>query len=145
MLKDKLSKYTEVDLDSKILGLSSLELVVLTYDKIDESLRFTRDAIVNNSPPFLFSEKAINYIQLGLQAALNMKEGGEIAVNLSRIYDWSVSQILKGCATKSPELIDGVIDVLSSLGSAWIALNERKSNENLDSVRAPHVDAEVMR
>lgn len=126
MLKTSSAAYQDISLETRVLGSSPISLVVMTYEKILEHLQATRRALASNQDAQLPSEKAVDLIQLGLQIALNMKDGGEVAANLSKLYDWSVSEILSARAKKSPEMMDGVIRVIDSLASGWRELHDRE-------------------
>ncbi len=48
-----------------------------------------------------------------------MDDGGDIAQNLDALYDFMIRQISLANVQNDPEPIDGVIDILREIKSAW--------------------------
>ena len=55
-------------------------------------------------------------------AALNPELGGDVALNLGAIYEWSLREIIDARVTKSPQKVAEVIEVLTPLYEAWLSL-----------------------
>ena len=62
--------------------------------------------------------KAIGIIS-GLQSCLDKDEGGEIAVNLDRLYDYMNRRLLDVHQEKSPSPLDEVTSLLGTIKSGW--------------------------
>lgn len=54
-----------------------------------------------------------------LLASLNMESGGDIAVNLQRIYAYIFNQLIEANVNKDPEIVEHVVGLLKELRSAW--------------------------
>ncbi|MBC7360558.1 MAG: flagellar export chaperone FliS [Desulfacinum sp.] len=54
-----------------------------------------------------------------LLVGLDFERGGEIAVNLSRIYNYLLRELIGINSMKSPEVYDILIDILRELREAW--------------------------
>lgn len=54
-----------------------------------------------------------------LNSSLNMNEGGEVAVNLRKLYNFMGEQLVKSKIKDDARLIETVVDMLSSLLEAW--------------------------
>lgn len=140
-----LSSYESVAIESKIYGASPLELIVIVYERLLLELSKTRSLLAEGREARDASERAIDLIQLGLESALNMEKGGEIAKNLAALYDWSVVEILKARARKDPEIISGVIRVFEELSSAWRELHQRQtSGETFTSSASVHLSPQAV-
>jgi flagellar secretion chaperone FliS len=57
-----------------------------------------------------------------LRGSLNMKEGGELAANLSGLYDYMVRRLLLANATNDPQRITEALEPLKAIRSAWVAI-----------------------
>ncbi|WP_339462012.1 flagellar export chaperone FliS [Pseudomonas sp. EA_105y_Pfl2_R69] len=66
--------------------------------------------------------KAIGIIG-GLRDGLNFDQGGEIALNLDRLYEYMVSCLVKANRTNDVALIDEVADLLRIVKSGWDAIS----------------------
>jgi flagellar protein FliS len=57
-----------------------------------------------------------------LRGSLNMADGGEIAQNLSNLYDYMVRQILLANVDNDTNRVTEVLGLLNDIRSAWIAI-----------------------
>lgn len=57
-----------------------------------------------------------------LRGSLNLKEGGELAHNLSDLYDYMSRQLLRANAENSTACLSEVMSLLSEVRNAWIAI-----------------------
>ena len=82
--------------------------------------------------------KAAELIQQGLLACLDYKDGGEVAQNLGAIYEWALREIISARVSKSPQKIQEVLDVLTPLYEAWLALAPKEPVQALKPMPADH-------
>lgn len=59
----------------------------------------------------------------GLQSCLNFEEGGEIAENLFKLYEYSRVQLLKASATGETVGMNAAIQAISDIREAWGMMN----------------------
>ena len=59
----------------------------------------------------------------GLQSCLNFDEGGEIAENLFKLYEYSRVQLLKASATGETVGMNAAIQAISDIREAWGMMN----------------------
>ncbi|TKB58228.1 flagellar export chaperone FliS [Ferrimonas aestuarii] len=57
-----------------------------------------------------------------LKAALDFEKGGEIADNLSALYEYAIRRITEANAENSGEKLDEVIDLLKTVKEGWDAI-----------------------
>lgn len=67
--------------------------------------------------------KAIGIIG-GLRDALNFEQGGEIALNLDRLYEYMMSRLVKANRDNDVALIDEVAGLLRNVKAGWDAIAE---------------------
>jgi flagellar protein FliS len=120
-----LKSYETVD----VLGKSQLELVIKVYDGALASLRagaeYYKDEKLQEGYEHL--EKAKTFV-VHLYTTLDVEQGGEVAVNLSKLYSFIVSQIDVIEATKDLAILDDIISVLTNLKSGWSELKQQEAN-----------------
>jgi flagellar protein FliS len=57
-----------------------------------------------------------------LRGSLNMSEGGQIAMNLSELYDYICHRLLKATSDNNVAILDESVALLSEIRSAWLAI-----------------------
>ena len=62
-----------------------------------------------------------------LRGSLDMKNGGQIAVNLSELYDYMARRLLKATSENRVELLDEVTGLLNEIRSAWVSIAPQRA------------------
>lgn len=106
----------------------SLGLVIKLYDGAIGFLQRGADAIGRRD----FSSAAEPVRRAGdiigeLQAVLDLDLGGEVAVNLDRIYSYCRRRILEGNLQSDPAPLMEIADLLAPLRDAWAEAREKQS------------------
>ena len=57
-----------------------------------------------------------------LRGSLNMQQGGNLAQNLSDLYDYMVRQLLRANVENNQACITEVLSLLGEIRSAWVAI-----------------------
>lgn len=57
-----------------------------------------------------------------LRGSLNLKDGGELALNLSDLYEYMARQLLRANAENKAVYLSEVMSLLGEIRSAWIAI-----------------------
>lgn len=111
---------TQHYMQTQVRSSSPLELVVMLYDgvlrhtataidaMVRKDIRTRRDAVSKSLA--IISE---------LQSTLNMEQGGDIAVQLDRLYSWMTDSLVQATVKQDPGPIHDVRKVLSNLRDAW--------------------------
>jgi flagellar secretion chaperone FliS len=58
----------------------------------------------------------------GLREGLDLAQGGEVASNLDRLYEYMVSRLLEANKTDSAVMLDEVTGMLREIKSSWDAI-----------------------
>ena len=122
--------YKTLSNETSVAEASPLELIILVYKRLIENLREAQHAIESGADAARPSEKALDLIEKGLVAALDTEKGGEIAMNLAALYDWSMREILQARLKKNSEMLSGVIEVFKSLESAWVEISAMRAADS---------------
>ena len=68
-------------------------------------------------------------ILYGLQSSLNFDEGGEIAENLFKLYEYARQQLLETARTRKVEHITTAIDAIETIRDAWHQIEQPQEVE----------------
>ena len=109
-------RYQEVGVNTS----TPVHLVVMLYDAAIRSLEEAHGYMERND--ISGRGQALNKcsaIISELQSSLNLREGGEIAVSLNRLYDYIKMTLLRAGMEQNPALLVEVSGLLENLHSAW--------------------------
>jgi flagellar protein FliS len=119
-------------------------LVIFLYDFAIEALhRASREIDAGNIEG---RTAELNYclsVISELQRSLNFEVGGEVAKRLTDLYDVTRGKILEANIKSSKEIIERLVEVLTSIREAWQVVEKEtagKSNEELAAL-APEAPA----
>jgi len=114
--------YRQTSNITSVNSANSLELILLTYQKIFDYLKSGRRALELNELGVYEFTKVNELINLGLIASLDKNRGGEVAQNLELIYLWAIKTITDARLNKSPDKLLEVEKVLNTVYQGWVEL-----------------------
>lgn len=118
--------------DNQVTTSTPAEMVLMLYDG---AIRFLKSAVyelIENqdiSEKAVLIEKAVNIIAY-LQSCLDREKGGEIAVNLDRLYEYMMIQLTEANLKNDVDKIDHVIKLLQPIRDAWAEICKSDGNGN---------------
>ena len=125
---------------SKVVTASGVELIVQLYDELIKNIHLAR-SILSKGDTLTFDEikekgkvisKAMNIVT-GLAEALDMEKGGDISINLGKLYEFANMRLLNANLNNDPVMLDEALRVLHELREAWVGVlkqgNEDKRKE----------------
>ena len=130
--------YAANSVETGVGAADSSQLIVLVYERLFDHLKIGKKELEAGRYGIESFTKAHDLIQQGLIACLDYKDGGDIAHSLSAIYDWSLREILSARINRSPERIQEVLDVLTPLYEAWLALAPKEPVQALKPMPVDH-------
>lgn len=100
-------------------------IIVLLYDGAIKFLRQAVDCLQQEdwAGKGVFINKAIAIID-ELDTSLDTENGGEIAGNLRRLYDFMRRRLSQANMQRDPKAVEEVIALLEDLNGAWKAIAE---------------------
>ncbi len=112
-------------LTQQIMSASAARLVAMLHDKAITSLQEAVAAIEEGDVQARHNanRKAIDVIA-HLWSTLDLEQGGEIAANLGRIYDYMIRRLADVDFKQDPEAAREVIALLDPLRKSWYELTE---------------------
>ncbi|MDW8467988.1 MAG: flagellar export chaperone FliS [Burkholderiales bacterium] len=79
--------------------------------------------------------RAIQIIEQGLAASLDLSAGGELAARLAELYDYMSRRLLLASARNDPEGLEEVARLLAELREAWRAIGAESAKERAHGER----------
>jgi len=113
--------YQKVGLESAVLSASPHQLVVMLFDGAHSALVRARLFLEQGNIPAKGEalSKAINIIDNGLKAGLNMEVESDLPENLAALYDYMVRRLLHANLRNDAEAIVEVEVLLNNIADAW--------------------------
>lgn len=136
-----LAAYKSVAVHGTVAAADPHRLVLMLMDGIMERLAVARACVergdIGKKAKLLHSCVTL----LGeLRASLNIHKGGDLARNLSELYDYMMRQLLRANLESNIEFIKEVSGLLGEVRSAWTAIGPEVRN-----LSAPVVGAAAAR
>ena len=113
--------YANVGVESGVMSASPHQLIVMLFDGAQSALVRARILMSQGDIPAKGAalSKAINIIDNGLSAGLDMEKGGELAQNLSALYDYMSRRLLHANLHNDEQAINEVAALLENIADAW--------------------------
>lgn len=113
--------YARVGVESAAMSASPHQLIVMLFDGAQSSIRAARIHMQagNVAEKGKAISKALDIVNNGLLAALDMDKGGEIAERLGALYDYVVRLLLAANLHNDQESLDQAENLLNDVASAW--------------------------
>jgi flagellar protein FliS len=115
---------------TKVETAGSVDLVVMLYQGAVRFIRVAVDALGRDD----FKSAHTSFIRaqdiiVELRGSLNHEDGGEIAKQLTSLYDYCYRQLVTANIKKDPSLAREVVGILRNLGTAWqeVAAQQRQA------------------
>jgi flagellar protein FliS len=121
--KNGIHAYKVVESEATAHGGKGVELIVLLYDGISESLAAARGHIERKEYKKAgeYFSRAMTIIS-GLRETLDFESGSPVAQDLLKFYNALTRQIIHSQTTKDLELLDKCIEWTTSVREAWSEL-----------------------
>jgi flagellar protein FliS len=123
MSQRALNAYASTERETAVSSARPVDLVVLVFQRVLDHLRHGRQMMEQQEDSAVPLTKALQLINAGLQACLDRQQGGDIASNLASLYDWASREIMLARIKRDSERISAVIEVLTTVSSAWLELS----------------------
>lgn len=113
--------YAQIGVESAVMSASPHQLIVLLFNGALSALvrarLFMQQGALAAKGEAL--SKAINIIDNGLKAGLDNEKGGEVAENLSSLYDYMIRRLMLANLRNDVEAIEEVEGLLTNIADAW--------------------------
>jgi flagellar protein FliS len=132
--------YSDVRLETSVPSADPHKLILLLYQGALLAVATARNQVVLKEVAAKGASitKAITIIDEGLKACLDRKAGGDIAKNLSDLYDYMCQRLLIANLKNDVTALDEVSRLLSELKGAWEAIRPAVIQPQQTGVPAPN-------
>jgi flagellar protein FliS len=119
--------YQKVGLETSVRNSNPHQLVVLLLAGARQAILLARGGIEQKNVPLKGSSitHAIDIILNGLRASLDQEKGGQIAANLSGLYDYMARRLLRANLDNDIAALDEVLRLLTEIQEAWEAIADK--------------------
>ncbi|MEX3935555.1 flagellar export chaperone FliS [Paraburkholderia phymatum] len=116
--------YARVGLETGAMGASPHRLIVMLYQGARQAIAQARMHLQQGDIPGrgLAISKAIRIIGEGLQQALNLEAGGDVASRLDALYSYMTRRLLEANIKQSEAMLVEVDGLLATLEEAWLGI-----------------------
>jgi len=118
--RSAIKQYQQVSVSSSAMGASPHRLVQMLMEGTLEQLALAKGSMVCNEIAMKGQSigRAINIVG-GLQGSLNKEAGGDVAEELSNLYDYMVSRLLTANIQNDESILDEVSGLMIQIKSGW--------------------------
>ncbi|GAB6261796.1 flagellar export chaperone FliS [Photobacterium sp. CCB-ST2H9] len=112
--------YQSVDLDAQAASANPHQLVLMLIDGLLDELIRVKGHI--ESKRLEAKSKGISKcmnILIGLDSALDIEAGGELAANLHDLYEFCIGELFKASSQNKAEHLDSVEKVMTNVREGW--------------------------
>lgn len=123
--------YAQVGVESAVMSASPHQLIEMLFDGANSALVRARlfmqqgDTVAKGEA----ISKAINIIDNGLKAGLDLEQGGEIATNLTSLYEYMTRRLLHANLRNDSQAIEEVEGLLSNIAEAWKQISPKAPSQ----------------
>lgn len=130
MSRHALNAYTQAGVEANVTSASPHKLILLLLTGAMEAVatakyNMGKPEVQNIAAKGEAISKAHAIISDGLKLSLDVKAGGEIAENLSSLYDYMCALLLHANIHNKPEMLDEVTRLLGELKGAWESIGKQ--------------------
>ncbi|GAA6143258.1 flagellar export chaperone FliS [Hydrogenophaga sp. 5NK40-0174] len=113
--------YQRVATETSVQGADAHKLVELLFDALQRHLGTAASAIERRDIGAKGTSigKAVRIIEEGLKAGLNVREGGELAVNLRQVYDYSIVRLTHANLHNDAAAVAEVQALIEPIAESW--------------------------
>jgi flagellar secretion chaperone FliS len=123
--KSALSSYQQINTQTGVVDADPHRIIQLLLDGAMDRIAQAKGALASGDAGASGEAlgKAMGIIS-GLQACLNKEDGGEVAANLDRLYEYMTLRLLDVHKEKRAEPLDEVRGLLGTIKSGWDAIRD---------------------
>lgn len=118
-----LADYTEGNVTSRALVANKVELIQMLFDGLIDAICAARGHMQRKAiEPKCQAIGRASRIVIGLKSALDTERGGELARNLSELYDYVLRRLMHANVHNDLEALQEVQGLMGEIQQAWRAV-----------------------
>lgn len=133
------SAYARVGVETGVMGASPHRLIAMLYQGARQAIAHARLHLQQGNVAARGEAigKAIRIVESGLQQALNLEVGGDIASRLDSLYTYMCRRLLQANVDASEPMLIEVDGLLATLEDAWTGIAPEVARMNAQAVTEP--------
>jgi len=138
--------YAKVGIESGVSAADPHKLISMLYQGALQAIANAKNGILRKDIPAKGKaiSHAISIINDGLNASLDKKVGGELAQNLSSLYEYMGNRLVTANLKNDMAILDEVARLLTDLKAAWDSIRPSGAAPAPAPVASPQPQANVM-
>jgi flagellar protein FliS len=128
--RSALAQYQKINAQTGVVDADGHRLIELLLDGAIDRIAQAKGALASGDTAGMGVAlgKALGIIG-GLQGCLNREEGGEIAANLDRLYDYMTRRLMDVHREKGPAPLDEVVGLLGTIREGWAGIRAQAATQ----------------
>ncbi len=130
------SAYARVGVETGVMGASPHRLIAMLYQGARQAIAHARLHLQQGNVAARGQAigKALRLVESGLQQALNLEVGGDIASRLDSLYTYMCRRLLQANVDASEPMLIEVDGLLATLEDAWTGIAPEVARMNAQAV-----------
>ena len=132
--KKILNAYKNANRDAVVESEDPQALIMILLDELLRAMRsYANDVVKDKSTEARKNNQFTRSLTMlyGLQSCLNFEEGGEVAENLFRLYEYARVQLLNTSQTGQTDGTQVAISALAEIREAWSIMDPKNKIQNV--------------
>ena len=117
------AEYQQTNAATAVVDASPHQLTLLLLKAVMDKISIAMGAIERNDIPLRVTSvsKAIDIV-IELKSTLDLEQGGDVAGELDRLYQFSLDQLLDANLQSDTEKLLAVREVIGTINEAWVQI-----------------------
>jgi flagellar protein FliS len=113
--------YRRIGVETSMHTIDQHQIIVLLFDGLLREIARARGALTRQDVPAKCEAiaRAMRILEEGLITGLDMVDGGEIAQNLSALYNYCLHQLVMANAKSDDALLQEVYTLIEQIAQGW--------------------------
>ncbi|GHU07178.1 flagellar protein FliS [Betaproteobacteria bacterium] len=127
---DPINAYGNVGVETAVSTASPHQLIVLLFEGARQAVVVARAGMEAGDIQKKGNAvtKAIDIILNGLRESLDLEQGGDLAQNLSALYDYMARRLMHANLNNDTAALDEVLNLLTEIHGAWVDIGKAVEN-----------------
>lgn len=125
--RNPIAAYATVGVETSVESASPHKLILLLFEGAKAAILAAKLQMSNGeiAAKGASISKAIDIINNGLKASLDLEAGGSLALQLQALYEYMSDRLLFANLKNEPAALDEVLGLLAQIHSAWEEIGDR--------------------
>lgn len=119
--------YRRIGVETSMHTIDQHQIIVLLYDGLLQEIARARGALARQDVPGKCEAiaRAMRILEEGLITGLDMVDGGEIAQNLSALYNYCLHQLAMANARNDDAMLQEVYALIEQIAQGWKEIKQQ--------------------